>query len=125
MKIPQISTRDVEYMVTYPAVGCNPDERVLLMVLNTKDSGRWLVYAPRVVQRNCEMTMDSRYNEYRDARGHTIAEIEQSREVIINNELFALSDNKVFFNLVALDQQYKPTVKKEEVEKLFGCRIDG
>lgn len=125
MKTPIIHSSDIEYMVTYPAVGCNSSERVLLMVLNTKDSGRWLVYAPRVVQRNCEMTMDSRYNEYRDARGHTIAEIEQSREVIINNELFALSDNKVFFNLVALDQQYKPTVKKEEVEKLFGCRIDG
>ena len=125
MKTPVIHSNDIEYMTTYPAVGCKPNERVLLVVLNTKDSGRWLVYAPRVIQRNCEMSMDSRYNEYRDARGHTIAEIEQGREVYISNELFVLPDDKVFFNLVALDQKHKPLVKKEEVEKLFGCQIDG
>jgi hypothetical protein len=45
--------------------------------------------------------------------------------MVINNSLYVLADKETFFNFIALDKQPKPTVKKEEIEKLFGCKIDG
>ena len=43
---------------------------------------------------------------------------------LVNDPSILLCDEPPF-NLIALDGQQKRTVKKEEIEKLFGCTIDG
>ena len=111
-------------MTTYPVVGGRANERVLMVVLNTAENGRWLFYAPSVMQREMNVESSCDYQDYRDFRGNAILRM-VSREVIISNELYVLSSDDVAFNLIALDSQQKRTVKKEEVEKLFGCHIDG
>ena len=121
MKIPTILPRNIEYMAVYP--NGRPDEKVLLVVLKEKDE-RWLIYAPRVIQRAIEMEQDLTAREIYDGRGHRIAEYCSAREIILNNEMCVLADDKTYFNIVSLDKQHKPTVKKEEVEKLFGCQVE-
>lgn len=124
MDIPRITPQSVEYMATYPAIDGKENEKVLMVVLNTSE-GRWLLYAPKVIQR--EMDLEISYG-YQDIRGHhniLLNRIQSSREMIINNSFYVLPDEKTFFNLIALDRQPQPTVKKEEIEKLFGCKIDG
>lgn len=125
MNTPRITPQSVEYMTTYPTVGGKSNEKVLMVVLNTLENGRWLLYAPKVIQQ--EMDMETSVN-YREVRGHgniLLDQIPYNREMIINNSFYILPDEKTFFNLIALDRQPKPTVKKEEIEKLFGCKIDG
>ena len=125
MDIPRIMPQDVEFMTTYPAVGGRTNERVLMVVLNTAENGRWLLYAPSVMQRNIEVESSYNYRDYRDCRGNTLFRDITGREIIISNELYVLSGDDVAFKLIALDIQQKRTVKKEEIEKLFGCTIDG
>ena len=114
--------RNIEYMVVYP--NGRPDEKVLLIIAKEKGE-RWLIYAPRVMQRALEMEQDLSVREIYDGHGHKLAEYCSAREVIVNNELYVLADEATYFNIIPLDKQHKPTVKKEEVEKLFGCQIDG
>ena len=124
MDIPRIVPQDVEYMTTYPVIGGRANEKVLMVVLNTAESGRWLLYAPSVVQRNIEVESSYNYRDYRDCHGNTLFRDISGREVIISNELYVLSNDTVVFNLIALDNQHKRTVKKEEIEKLFGCIVE-
>ena len=114
--------KNIEYMAVYP--NGRPDEKALFIV--AKEMGeRWLVYAPRVITHSLEMEQDLSAREIYDSHGYKIAEYCSAREVIINNELYVLADEKTYFNIIPLDKQHKPLVKKEEVEKLFGCQIDG
>ena len=122
MKMPTIIPRNIEYMAVYP--NGRPDEKVLLVVAKEKNE-RWLIYAPRVIQRTIEMEQDLTAREIYDGRGHKLAEYCSAREILLNNEMYVLADDTTYFNIISLDNQHKPTVKKEEVEKLFGCRIDG
>lgn len=125
MNTPRITPQSVEYMATYPTVGGKSNEKVLMVVLNTLENGRWLLYAPRVVQREMDMETSVNYREVRGYGNVLLDQIPYSREMIINNSFYVLPDEKTFFNLIALDEHPKPTVKKEEIEKLFGCKIDG
>ena len=125
MDIPRIVPQDIEYMVTYPVVGGRANERVLMVVLNTADSGRWLLYSPSVMQREMSVESSQDYQDYRDFRGNTILRRTIGREIVVSNELYVLSNDDVAFKLIALDEQQKRIVKKEEIEKLFGCTIDG
>ena len=125
MDIPRLTPQNVEYMATYPAVNGKNNEKVLIVVLNTLEGSRWLLYAPRVIQRVMDVEASIGYQEVRGYCNILLDQIPFSREMIINNSFYVLPDEKTFFNLVALDEQPKPTVKKEEIEKLFGCKIDG
>ena len=125
MDIPRITPQDVEFMTTYPVVGGQANERVLMVVLNTREGDRWLLYAPSVMQREMNVESSYDYQDYRDFRGNTILRRTIGREIVISNELYVLSNDDVAFKLIALDDQQKRTVKKEEIEKLFGCIIDG
>lgn len=125
MNIPRILPQDIEYMTTYPVVGGKVNERVLMVVLNTAEDGRWLLYSPSVMQREMNVEFSQDYQEYRTFCGNTILRRPFGREVVISNELYVLSNEDAAFKIIALDQYRQPTVKKEEVEKLFGCHIDG
>ena len=116
------SPRNIEYMAVYP--NGRPDEKVLLIIAKEKGE-RWLIYSTRVIQRALEMEQDFSAREIYDGYGHRLAEYCSAREITINNELYVLADEATYFNIIQLDKQLKPIVKKEEVEKLFGCQIDG
>lgn len=118
---------DIEYMTTYPKVGGRPEEKVLLIVARTVEGYRYLIYAPTVILKNTEMEQDIGYTEYYGGKHNTLlGSIPTSRKITLNNEMYVLpNDNGTFFNLIFLDKQPALHVKKGDIEKLFGCVIDG
>lgn len=122
-----IRPSDIEYMTTYPKMGGRPEEKVLLVVGRTVEGYRYLVYAPTVILRNIEMEQDVGYTEYYGGKHNTLlGSIPTSRNITLNNEMYVLpNDNDTFFNLIFLDKQPALHVKKGDIEKLFGCVIDG
>ena len=122
-----IRPNDIEYMTAYPKMGGRPEEKVLLIVGRTVEGYRYLVYAPTVILKNTEMEQDIGYTEYYGGKHHTLlGSIPTSRKITLNNEMYVLpNDNETFFNLIFLDKQPTLHVKKEDIEKMFGCKIDG
>ena len=122
-----IRPSDIEYMTTYPKMGGRPEEKVLLVVGRTAEGYRYLIYAPTVILRNTEMEQDVSYTEYYGGKHNTLlGSIPTSRKITLNNEMYVLpNDNDTFFNLIFLDKQPALHVKKGDIEKLFGCVIDG
>jgi hypothetical protein len=122
-----IRPSDIEYMTTYPKMGGRPEEKVLLVVGRTIEGYRYLVYAPTVVLKNTEMEQDIGYTEYYGGKHNTLlGSIPTSRRITLNNEMYVLpNDNETFFSLIFLDKQPAHHVKKGDIEKLFGCVIDG
>ena len=118
---------DIEYMTTYPKMGGRSEEKVLLVIGKTAEGCRYLIYAPTVILRSMEMEQDISYTElYGGKRNTTLVSIPTSRKITLNNEMYVLpDDNDTFFNLIFLDKQPAQHVKKGDIEKLFGCVIDG
>lgn len=122
-----IRPSDIEYMTAYPKMGGRPEEKVLLVVGRTIEGYRYLVYAPTVILKNTEMEQDISYTEYYGGKHNTLlGSIPTSRRITLNNEMYVLpNDNETFFSLIFLDKQPAHHVKKGDIEKLFGCVIDG
>ena len=122
-----IRPSDIEYMTAYPKMGGRPEEKVLLVVGRTVEGYRYLIYAPTVILKNTEMEQDISYSEYYGGKHNTLlGSIPTSRKITLNNEMYVLpNDNDTFFNLIFLDKQPALHVKKGDIEKLFGCVIDG
>lgn len=122
-----IRPSDIEYMTTYPKMGGRPEEKVLLVIGKTAEGYRYLIYAPAVILRSMEMEQDISYTELCGGkRNTTLVSIPTSRKITLNNEMYVLpDDNDTFFNLIFLDKQPAQHVKKGDIEKLFGCVIDG
>lgn len=121
-----IHSSDIEYMTAYPKMGGRPDERVLLIISKTVEGYRYLIYAPTVILKKVEMEQNVNCTEYYGGKHNTLlASIPTSRSITLNNEIYMLpDDNNTFFNLIFLDKQPEH-VKKGDIEKLFGCVIDG
>ena len=120
-------TRDIEFMTTYPTVGGRPEEKTLLMIARDNELGRVLVYAPRVIHKNIAMEQECCRKEYRTHNDIVLGEYITNRSLTINGELWVLpeDDKDTFFSIHTLDKSPARHVKKEEIEKLFGCVIDG
>ena len=118
---------DIEYMTTYPKTGGRPEEKVLLVVGRTIEGYRYLIYAPTVIVKNTEMEQDMSYTEYYGGKRNTLlGSIPTSRRITLNNEMYVLpNDNETYFSFIFLDKQPAQHVKKGDIEKLFGCVIDG
>lgn len=118
---------DIEYMTTYPKMGGRPEEKVLLVVGRTVEGYRYLIYAPTVILKSTGMEQDVSYTEYYGGKHNTLlGSIPTSRRITLNNEMYVLpNDNETFFSLIFLDKQPAQHVKKGDIEKLFGCVIDG
>ena len=118
---------DIEYMTTYPKMDGRPEERVLIAIGRTVEGCRYLIYAPTVILKNSEIEQDISYTEYYGGKHHTLlSSIPTSRKITLNNEMCILpNDNGTFFNLIFLDKQPARHVKKGDIERLFGCVIDG
>jgi hypothetical protein len=98
---------------------------VFLMTAITDKGNRVLVYAPLVKVGDHEITSGYDY----DADWYTsLYNIVHRRYCKFITDLFAVENlNKKgeFFKIIYLDGDFKRKIKKEEIEKMFGCEIDG
>ena len=128
MNIKEDYIEKFKYLTIYPnAEGSN----VLLATLITKAGYRAIMYSPSVSPIDFNLDSSCPWEEYRNAHNVPIGLLEHSREVRINGQVFAYKNRlnekeSWFFKVIYLDGPMSKTiVKKEEIEKLFGCTIDG
>ena len=98
---------------------------VFLMTAITDKGRRVLVYAPLVKVGDSEIT--SGYDT--EADWHTsLYNITHRRYCQMITDLFVvkgIGGHDEFFKVIYLDGNFKQKIKKEEIEKMFGCEIDG
>ena len=120
--------KEIEFLVLYPN---NEGDKTLLATVITTEGYRALLYAPSVSTPTMEMSSYQECEEYYDARNIPIAKFPGIRTLKIENTAYLMKGHHNecetwYTKVIYLDgPQSKPTVKKEEVEKLFGCHIDG
>ena len=117
------SIKDIEFINMFPSM--NSTGHVFLMTAITDKGNRVLVYAPMVKlgEARIDSYTENDYDWYRPLR-----EIATRRHCSFMTEMFAvksINGGSEFFKIVYLDGVFTKHIKKEEIEKLFGCEIDG
>lgn len=116
--------KEVEFITTYPRKGSATDNVMVAIVLLENDK-RALVYAPAIRPVNLDFTISEEYEDY-GFRGVKLGVIPTTRHVKIGCDLYTISkENGTLFSVVLLDDAPAPHVNRKEIEKLFGCVIDG
>ena len=115
--------KDIEFINVFPSM--SHAGHVFLMTAITDKGHRVLVYAPLIKVGDFEV--ESGYDS--DADWHTsLYNIVNRRYCKFITDVFVVENaNKhdEFFKIVYLDGVFTKHIKKEEIEKLFGCEIDG
>lgn len=105
--------KKIEFMNIYPSSRNN--EYVLIASVISDSGDRLMMYAPACKIDEMSLTTET------DFCGN--------RKLTFGGEIFALKERggqDNFITICNLDQiGKKPTVSKEDVEKMFGCKIDG
>ena len=120
--------KEVEFLTLYPN---EEGDKTLLATAITTEGYRVLLYAPSVSTPMMEMNSRQEYEECYNAHNIPIMKLPGMRTLKIENTAYLMKGRHNecetwYIKVVYLDgPQSKPTVKKEEVEKLFGCQIDG
>ena len=120
--------KKVEFLTLYPN---EEGEKTLLATAVTAEGYHVLLYAPSVSTPTIELDSRQEYEECYDARNIPITKLPGMRTLKIENTVYIMKNchnecETWYIKVVYLDgPQSKPTVKREEVEKLFGCQIDG
>ena len=115
----------VEYMNMYPSM--TGGGHVFIMTAITNKGNRVLIYAPMVTISSHSIE-SSASDEYDAEWRRTLDEIRHRRYCKFFSEFFAVKSTdgcSEYFKVIYLDGVHKPTVRKEEIEKMFGCKIDG
>ena len=115
--------KDIEFINMFPSM--NSSGHVFLMTAITDKGNRVLVYAPMV--RLSEANIESYYEEEGDWH-RSLREISRRRHCKFMTEMFAVKSTdgcSEYFKIIYLDGTFTKHIKKEEIEKLFGCEIDG
>lgn len=116
--------KEVEFITTYPRKGSATDNVMVAIVLLENDK-RALIYAPAIRPMNLDFTISEEYEDY-GFRGVKLGVIPTTRHVKIGCDLYTISkENGTLFSVVLLDDAPAPHVNRKEIEKLFGCVIDG
>lgn len=114
--------KKIEFMNIYPSSRNN--EYVFIAIVITDSGDRLMMYAPMC--KIDEMSLSAEDNSYFDYWNNCQI---RERKLTFGGEIFALKEGAgqdTFFTIYNLDQiGKKPTVSKEDVEKMFGCKIDG
>lgn len=120
--------KEVEFLTLYPN---GEGDKTLLATAITTEGHRVLLYAPSVSTPMMEMNNRQEYEECYNAHNIPIMKLPGMRTLKIENTAYLMKGRHNecetwYIKVVYLDgPQSKPIVKKEEVEKLFGCQIDG
>ena len=120
--------KEVEFLTLYPN---EEGDKTLLATAITTEGYRVLLYAPSVSTPTIELDSRQEYEKCYDARNIPITKLPGMRTIKIDNTVYIMKNchnecETWYINVVYLDgPQSKPTVKREEVEKLFGCQIAG
>ena len=118
-----MSERKIEFVNVYPSTRHN--EYVFIAVIIDANGDRLMVYAPMCRLQELEMTTGGRGGG-RDCWGNIML---PERRLLFGGEVFASKEGDgqdTFFTVYNLDQiGKKPTISKEDIEKMFGCKIDG
>ena len=116
--------KEVEFITTYPKKGSATDNVMVAIVL-LENNKRALIYAPAIHPVNLDFSISEEYEDY-GFRGVKLGVIPTTRHVKIGCDLYTISkENETLFSVVLLDDAPAPHVNKKEIEKLFGCMIDG
>lgn len=113
----------IEFVNVFPSM--NGDGHVFLMTAITDKMNRVLVYAPMV--KVGDHQINSGWEEESDWYT-SLYNIRRRRYCQFITDLFAVknTDNSFeYFKIMYLDGKFVPQVKKEDVEKLFGCDVIG
>ena len=117
------SIKDIEFINVFPSM--NHAGHVFLMTDITDKGHRVLVYAHLV--RVGDFEMASGYDS--DADWHTsLYNIVHRRYCKFITDLFVVEStdkNCEYFKIIYLDGDFKQKINKKEIEKMFGCEIDG
>lgn len=120
--------KEIEFLTLYP----NQDgDKTLLATALTTEGYRVLMYAPAVSTPNLSMNSSQTVEEYYNAKNVPILRLPGMRTLKIENTAYLMknSHNECetwFLRIIYLDgPESKQHVKKEDIEKLFGCVIDG
>ena len=115
----------VEYMTVYPSL--TEGQYVFLMVAITDKKNRVLIYAPMVkVGPHSIEAIDQ--NDYEGDWRRPLSEICRRKYCKFMAEFFSINstdNSEEFFKVLVLDGNTKPKIRREEIERLFGCKIDG
>ena len=117
------SIKDIEFINMFPSM--NSGGHVFIMTAITDKGNRILVYAP--VVKLGEASINSYCDEDYSWRT-TLRDITLRRHCQFMTEMFAVKSTNnydEFFKIFYLDGNFKTKIKKSEIEKLFGCEIDG
>lgn len=118
--------KKVEFLTLYPN---EEGDKTLLAIAITAEGYRVLLYAPSVSTPIIELNRQE-YEECYDVRNIPIARLPDMRTLKIENTAYLMKNRHNecetwYIKVIYLDgPQSKPLVKKEEVEKLFGCQIE-
>ena len=115
--------KDIEFINMFPSM--NSSGHVFLMTAITDKGNRVLLSAPMVKLGEAYMYSytDNEYDWH-----CTLKEISLRRHCKFMTEMFAVNSTNggsEFFKIVYLDGVFTKHIKKEEIEKMFGCEIDG
>ena len=115
--------KDIEFINVFPSM--SHAGHVFLMTTITDKGRRVLIYAPLVKVGDHEIS--SGYDS--EADWHTsLYNVAHRRYCKFITDLFAVEStnkNSEFFKIVYLDGVFTKKIKKEDIEKIFGCEIDG
>ena len=113
----------IEFVNMFPSM--NGGDHVFLMTAITDKGNRVLIYAPMVKVGDYQVNSGIDY----ECDWYTsLYDIVHRRYCQFITDVFAVKayDNCIeFFKVFYLDGDFKRKIKKEEIEKLFGCEIDG
>ena len=115
--------KDIEFINVFPSM--SHLGHVFIMTAITDKEHRVLIYAPLVRVGNHEVV--SGYNEDADWRT-SLQNIVHRRYCKFITDLFVVestNNTPEYFKVIYLDGDFKQKVKKEEIERMFGCEIDG
>ena len=115
--------KDIEYINIFPSL--KGEGHVFIMTAITDKGNRVLTYAPMV--KLGDANVESGYEH--EADWHTsLYNITRRRYCKFITDMFmvkGVNGLDEYFKVVYLDGSFTKKVKKEEVEKMFGCEIDG